>query len=159
MGTIGESLATKFEVTNQEIIKTVESASDDQWGRVTAAEGWPAGVALHHIAESYGGLTFMVQAIATGAEMPAFTPEMLNQGNAEHAVRAATATKAETVQLLQNSGKAAAEMLRSLSDEQFAKSASMPLLGGAEMSAHQLAEGVLVGHGAGHLQGVKAAIE
>ncbi len=156
MAAIGESLATKFEATNEEIIKTVESASDEQWHK-TAPEGWSTGVTCHHIAESYGGLTQMVQAIATGMPLPNFTPEMLSQGNAEHAVRAANATQAETAQILRDSGKAAAAMLRSLTDEQFAATAAMPF-GGAPMSAQQVAEAVLVGHGAGHHAGAKSAM-
>ncbi len=152
MATIGESIATQFEATNEEIIKSVESASSEEWHK-TGPEGWSMGVTLHHIAESYGGLTQMVQAIATGMPLPNFTPEMLNQGNAEHAVRAANATQAETAQILRDSGKTAAAMLRSLTDEQFAATAAMPLLGGASMSAQQLAEAVLVGHGAGHHAG------
>jgi hypothetical protein len=153
---IGEDLARRFEETNEQVIRAVEGASDEQW-RKTAPEGWASGVTLHHVAESYAGLTQMVRAIATGGELPPLTRETLDRGNAEHAKRAANATAAETAKILRENGKQAAEMLRSLSDEQFAKTASMPLLGGQAMSAQQVAEAVLVGHGAGHLKGVQAA--
>lgn len=155
---IGEDLARQFEATNEKVIRAVEAASDEQWRR-TAPEGWPAGVTLHHIAESYAGLTQMVQAIATGGELPPLTRELLDQGNAEHATRAANVSQAETAAILRDSGQKAAAMLRSLSDEQFGNDAPMPLLGGQRMTARQVAEAVMVGHGAGHLEGVQKAFQ
>jgi predicted lipoprotein len=153
--TVGEKLATKFEEANDKVIATVEGASNEQW-KLKAAEGWPSGVTLHHIAESYAGLTQMVKAVAEGTELPHLTKEMLDQGNAEHATRAADATQAETAQILRESGKEASAMLRSLSDAEFSRRAAMPL-GGAEMSAQEIAEAVLLGHGLGHLKGVQEA--
>lgn len=152
---IGETLATRFEEANAEVIATVETASDAQW-KLASPEGWTAGVTLHHIAESYAGLIEMVQGIAAQAKPPAITKEMLDQANAEHAIRAANATPQETVQLLRDSGNAAAAMLRSLSDEEYARTVTMPL-NGAEMSAQQAAEAALIGHGLGHLKGIDEA--
>lgn len=157
MATTGESLAEKFEKTNNEILSKVESLSDAQWGR-TSSEGWLVGVTVHHIAESYTGLAGLVQTIATGGQVPQLTMEMINQGNAEHAIRAAGATKAETVQKLREAGAATSTMLRGLTDEQCAKTGMMPIAGFGEMSAAQAAEALLVGHGAGHFEGVKSAV-
>jgi uncharacterized damage-inducible protein DinB len=155
MTSVGETLATKFEAANNEIIDRVGNLSDEQWARV-GPEGWSVAVTAHHIAESYGGLTGLVQTVATGGPLPPLTPELLNQGNAEHAVRAAGATKAETIQLLRDSGQNAATMLRSLTDEQCARTATMPLAGNREMSAAQFAEGALIGHGNGHFAGIES---
>jgi hypothetical protein len=153
---IGEDLACRFEETNQTLIKAVEGASDEQW-RATAPEGWPAGVTLHHVAESLAPLAEMVRGIALTGEGPSITQEQLNQGNAEHAARAANVTQAETARILRESGPGAAQMLRSLSDQQLANDAPMAMLNGQRMSAQQVAEAVLIGHGAGHLQGVLGA--
>lgn len=153
---IGEDLARRFEETNEALVKAVEGASDEEW-RATAPEGWPAGVTLHHVAESVTPLTEMVRGIALRGEGPAVTQEQLNQGNAEHAARAANATRAETARILRESGPGAVEMLRSLTDEQFATDAPMVMLNGQRMSAQQVAEAVLIGHGATHLQGVQGA--
>ncbi len=155
---IGEDLARQFEETNERIIRAVEGASDEQWRR-TAPEGWPAGVTLHHIAVSLEPVAEMVRTIATGGELPAFTSDMLNEGNAQHAVQAANDTQAETAAILRDSGKKVAEMLRSLSDKQYGQDAAMPLMGGQRMTARQVAEGVVVGHGAGHLEGVQKAFD
>jgi len=152
----GTELAALFEQSNADMITAVEKLNDEQWMK-PSPEGWTVGVAAHHVAESQGALTGMVTAIATGQTLPPFTMEMLNQGNAEHAQRASGCTRDETLQLLKETGEKAADMLRGLTDEQLARTTPMPLMGGTEMSAEQVVEGILLGHIAGHLDGVKAA--
>ncbi|MEO6399148.1 MAG: DinB family protein, partial [Tepidiformaceae bacterium] len=154
MGATGESLAAKVEATNNELLETVEGLSDEQWAMKCADEGWPVGVTAHHVAESLAAVTGLVQAVANGAQVPPFTMEMLDKGNAEHAVRAANVTKAETAKLLRENIAAGSAALRGLQDDQFEKSATMPA---GEMSAAQLVEGIMVGHAGMHLAGIKAA--
>ena len=36
-----EALVTKFEAANNDVIATVEAASDEQWAAICAAEGYP----------------------------------------------------------------------------------------------------------------------
>ena len=155
MTTTGETLAQHFDAANSQIIQKVGALPDESWD-LTAPEGWPVGVTVHHIAESYEGLAGMVQTIATGGQFPPLTQEMLDKGNAQHAIRAAGVTKAETLQLLHEWGRVAAAMLRSLTDEQLATTAPMPLAGQQEMSAAEVAESVLIGHGKTHFAGVEA---
>jgi hypothetical protein len=44
-----EALAGKFEAENNELIATVEAASDEQWAAVTSDDGWSVGVVAHHV--------------------------------------------------------------------------------------------------------------
>jgi uncharacterized damage-inducible protein DinB len=155
MGARGEALAQQFEQTNQAVIDTVQSASDAKWKASCQAEGWSAGVTAHHIAGSHEAIAGLVQAAANGQPLPPITPEMLNQGNAQHAQQFANCTKQETLELLRSKGAAAASMLRGLSDEQLDRKGT---LFGGEMTAQQIAENVLIGHPQGHLQSIKAAI-
>ena len=145
MGAIGEQLASRFEASNTELITRVESMTDSEWAHPTAVEGWPAGVTAHHVAEAAASLTGLVQTVAQGGQLPPITMDMLNAGNAEHALRAANVTREETAALLRTNGEAAAKMLRSLSDEEFARTGVLPAMG-APMSAQQFAENVLIGH-------------
>ena len=61
----------------------------------------------------------------------------------------------DTVALLRSSGADAAAVIRGLSDEQLDRSAPMAFAGGAEMSAVQLVEGILLAHPAQHLASIK----
>lgn len=152
MATRGEQLATQFEAANKQFITTVESMSATDWKKICPAEGWPVNVTAHHAAESIGGLTGLVQMLAEQGQVPPFTLDQINSGNAEHAVRAVDVTKDEVLALARTGGEKAASYLRGLTDEQLAKSAALPLMGGATFSAQQLAETLLIGHLAGHGQ-------
>ena len=154
MASTGESLAEKFEATNRELLGVVEGLSDKHWRMVCEGEGWPVGVTAHHVAESLGAVTGLVQAVATGAQIPPITMDMLNQGNAEHAVRAANVTKAETAKLLRENIAAGATLLRGLDDSQFAGTAMLPF---GEMSAAQIVEGIMIGHTGMHIEGIRTA--
>jgi uncharacterized damage-inducible protein DinB len=150
-------LATKLDDANAAVIEAVEKCSDEEWRRVTSSEEWSVAVTAHHIAVSHGPVMGLVELVATGGEVPPITMEMIHAGNAQHAQEHANCTREEVLELLKRDGKAAADKLRGLSDEQLNRTASMAFAGGAEMSAAQLAEMILIGHPVQHLESIKAA--
>ena len=154
----GAKLAQQFEAANDELIKAVDGCSDEQWRATCAGEQWSVAVTAHHVAVSHEGIAGFIQAIANGQPVPPLTGEMLEQGNAEHARQYANCTKNETVELLRRNGKAAASMLRGLSDEQLERGAEIPLVGGRRMTASEMAEMVLIGHPRSHLESIRAAL-
>ncbi|MEX2238563.1 MAG: hypothetical protein WEB00_13625 [Dehalococcoidia bacterium] len=81
--------------------------------------------------------------------------EMINEANAQHAKAAAGVSKFETLELLRSGGKTAADMLRSLDDEQLATTASLPAFGPRRVEATTVAEMVLIGHPKSHLESLK----
>ncbi len=152
-----EELTAKFEAANEQVIAAVESCSDAQWGAISAAEQWSAGVVAHHIAMGYSGILGFAQMIATGQTLPPLTTEMIDGMNAEHAQQFAKVTKAETLDLLRTNGSAAAAMLRGLSDEQLDQTASSPVLGPEPVSTQQMIEGALFGGTQEHLASFRQA--
>jgi len=150
-------LAAKLEATNAAVIEAVESSSDADWQSVTPSEGWSVGVAARHIAISHVPIMGLVELVANGGEVPEITMEMFHAGNAQHAQEHAACTKDEVLEILRRDGKVAADKLRGLSDEQLDRKAAMAFAGGAEMSALQIVEGILLGHPAQHLESIKAA--
>jgi len=98
----------------------------------------------------------MVQAVANGMPLPPITMDIVDGGNAEHAKQFANCTKAETLDLARKNSAGATSMLRSLSDEQLGKTATVAFMNNATVSAAQLAEMLVVGHVQGHLQSIKA---
>ncbi len=152
-----EALAAKFEQANNDVIATVEQASDDQWKAVCADEGWSVGVTAHHIASGTPLISGLVQALASGADIPPLTTEQLDQGNAKHAEEHADCTKEETLEMLRSGGSAAATAVRGLSDDQLDRSSAV-LAGAPDMSVEQVIENVLIHSATGHLASIKKSI-
>ncbi len=158
MGQRGNELAERFEQVNNALIAAVERCSDEQWRKICSSEGWSVGVTAHHAGTSHEGIAGFVQAVATGQPAPPLTMEMIDAGNAQHAREHANCTKAETLDLLRNGGKAAAEMLRGFSDGQLDRTAPMAFAGGTPWSTEQIVNRVLIGHPEEHLQSIKQAM-
>jgi hypothetical protein len=152
------SLVQRFESANTALIASVEACSDADWQRVTSEEGWPVGVAAHHVARSYPAIGGFVVSIANGTPPIPLTPEMLDANNAQHAVEAATCTREETLDLLRQNGQAASDALRGLRDDQLRRTAPLVLMGGAEVSAEQMIELAMIGHPVEHLASIENAI-
>src|SRR5215467_9492288 len=85
MGAKGEAYAKQFEAKAEEAAATVEKLSDADWRKTTAAEKWTVAATAHHIARSFEPITGMIQGLAAGRTLPHFTPQMLDEMNAEHA--------------------------------------------------------------------------
>jgi hypothetical protein len=113
-------------------------------------------VVAHHIAESHETLANLIHTIANGGQVPVITADFVNGLNADHANRAAECQKDETLELARTGGVQAASMLRTLAEEQFARTAVMPAAGG-EVDAATLSEVLLIGHIGMHLESIKTA--
>jgi uncharacterized damage-inducible protein DinB len=151
-------LADRLVAANAAVIEAVENSSDADWQRVTSSEGWTVGVTARHIAVSHVPIMGLVELVATGGEVPPITIEMFHAGNAQHAQEHASCTREEVLEILRRDGKAAADKLRGLSDEQLDNAAELPLLGGRRLSAAEIVETGLIGHPRSHLESIRAAL-
>jgi hypothetical protein len=79
--------------------------------------------------------------------------DMINKGNAEHAVQFANATKGETLALLRQNGAAAAATVRGLGDTHLDR-----VGGSMGMTAAQVIERILIGHVVDHHGSIRKAI-
>jgi uncharacterized damage-inducible protein DinB len=148
-------LAARLESANAAVIEAVEGCTPEEWTRVTSSEGWSVGVTARHIAISHLPIMGLVELVANGGDVPPITMDMFHANNAQHAQEHASCTRDEVLEILKRDGTAAAEKLRGLSDEQLDRSAPMAFAGGAQMSAVQLVEGILLAHPAQHLASIK----
>jgi uncharacterized damage-inducible protein DinB len=153
-----QALAERFERANGALIGTLQQCSEADWRKSCQAEGWTVAATGHHVAGAHEPIAGFVQMIATGQQLPPLTMEQLHQMNAQHAQEFASCDKAETVELLRRNGTAAANVVRGLSDEQLSRSAPMPLMGGAQVSARQMIENVLIGHLQEHSGSIRSAL-
>ena len=87
----------------------------------------------------------IIGAIAAGHDLPHFTPQMLDEMNAQHAVEFAGCTRTETAALLKKGAAAAAAAVRGLSDEQLAKRGTV-FAGMPPMSTEEMVQRALLDH-------------
>ena len=152
-----EALAAKFEAVNGDVIATVDAASDEHWAAICAVEGWSVGVVAHHIGEGYPLITALIQALGSGADVPSWTIDKIDQSNKEHAAQFASVTKEETLKALRSDGSGAASAVRSLSNDQLIRRGEV-IAGAPPMTAEQVIENSLIGSTAGHLASIKKTI-
>jgi hypothetical protein len=156
MGTQGDALAAKVQQTSEQLISMIQSCPDDKWSMKTSAEGWSVAVAAHHAAGGFGATSQLVGAIAKGMPVPPLTAEIIDAGNAKHAQDFVRCTKAETIDLARKESASAAALLRGLSDEELARTATLFFAGPDPIPAAKIAEFLVIGHPAGHMESMKA---
>ncbi|MGE0542013.1 MAG: maleylpyruvate isomerase N-terminal domain-containing protein [Dehalococcoidia bacterium] len=101
-----EQMAERFAHAHGELTSIAERCSGAEWQARCAAEGWPVGTVVYHVAIDYPALLDVLQAIATGVPPPSVTREQLDQRNAQHAQRCAGLSRQEILVRLQRNGEA-----------------------------------------------------
>jgi uncharacterized protein (TIGR03083 family) len=157
MGAKGEAFAKEFEAKVREATALLEKLTDADWKKSTAAEKWTVSAAAHHVASTYEPITGIIKAIAAGQTMPPFTPQMLDEMNAQHAKEFAGCDKAETIALFKKGAAAAAAAVRGLSDADLAKSGTV-FTGMPPMSAEDMVKRALLGHIDEHIGSIRTTI-
>jgi hypothetical protein len=146
-----EELARQFEETNRRFVEAVQNCSDEKWRSTPSGEQRSVGTIAHHVATSHMQVVGIAQSVGSGAPAPAITMEMIDQGNAQHASQNPNPSREETLGLLQQDGEKAAGIIRSMTDEQLAKTLTMPAAD-SPITTAQFIEMVGIGHPAGHMQ-------
>jgi DinB superfamily len=127
MGTKAQALGKQFEEKARAAVATLEKLGDAEWQKVTAAERWTVGVTAHHLAGALEVVAGIVTGIVSGglASRGDFTRAMLDEMNAQHAKEHAHCTRAETLAFFQQGAAKAFSVVRSLTDDQLAKSGTV----------------------------------
>jgi uncharacterized damage-inducible protein DinB len=157
MGAKAEALAKQYEAKVQDATATLEKLSDADWKKTTAGEKWTVAVVAHHVASGHEGIANIIKAVSAGQGLPGFTMDVLHDMNAKHAQEHAHAAKADTVALHKKNAAAAASIVRSLSDDQLAKS-GVVLQGMPAMSVEQIVTGILINHVDDHMGSIKKTV-
>jgi len=151
------ALAWRFTHANDALIELVERSTPEQWRAICADTGWSVAVQAHHIADNHAHLAGMIRQIAVG-QPPAPVPvEIKDAANARHAEAYANVTQAETVALLRRNGALAAEIYRSLTDEQLVRTA-VTLVGAPPSTVVGLINYLAIGEIERHGQAIREAI-
>jgi len=151
------ALADDFASVNEDAVAFARSCGDEDWMVVVPGEGWTVGVLLHHIAEGHAHGLEWLAAMASGQPVTD-TAEGIDDQNAEHARRAASVDRAETVELLVRNGTALEAALRALSDVELDTLAPFGPAGGRELPTEALAA-VAARHAREHLGHARDAVD
>jgi DinB superfamily len=158
MGAKTGALAAELEGKARDAVATLEKLGDEDWRKVTAAEKWPVGVTAHHLAVGLEAVAGIVTGIVSGAPPRGiFTRPMLDQMNAQHAKEHGDITRAETLSLLRKGAATASAVVRGLSDDQLAKSATV-FTDGPPMTAEQLIRLGLLSHVEEHMDSIRKTV-
>ena len=157
MGSKGEDYAKQLEVKADGAVAVLEKLSDTDWKKTTAAEKWTVAATAHHIARSYEPITHIIKTLAAGQALPHFTPQMLDEMNAQHAKEFASCSKGDTIDLLKKGAASTAAMLRSLSDAELAKSGTV-FAGLPPMTAEDMAKRALLDHIDEHFGSIRKTV-
>jgi hypothetical protein len=117
-----EELAAKFEAKHREFVDFVEGLTDVQWLTLVPNEERSVAALVHHIAWAYLIEIEPFHAMALGRPDAPWTLDALNAVNLEHASEFAECAKQETLDLLNDNAARTAAIVRSLTEEQLARS-------------------------------------
>lgn len=151
----GATRAQEMIDANAEFVAFVATCTDDDWGRVCAAEGWPVGVVAHHIAWGHAVAAGWIRTIRSGKDVPG-SPQTHDAGNEAKAAEMAGVSRDEVIRIADRNLNELTALLRSLTEEDLEKSATFGPAGGVNMSVDNLAGAR--GHLDRHLRSIRAAV-
>ena len=155
-----EALADRIEEGANGLASFVEGLSDAEWNTPVPGSGRdsrPVCVAVHHVASVYPIEIELARGIAAGNEV-GVTWENVAELNAGHAKDNAGVSKADAIALLKANAKAAADAVRTFTDEQLDTAAPFGLSFGAPVTAQFVLEDHAVRHSWHHLARIKSAL-
>ena len=150
-------LAARLGQANTEVIEFVRACPPTRWAAKTRAEGWTVAAAAMHIAFGHMTIVPWVHRLSAGLPVTETTSDFA-VFNAADGQKHANADPTEVVECLRTYGDAALRYVRGLTDEELEGKARFEPAG-AELTAAQLVEGVLLGHVTGHFASMRAATD
>src|SRR5205809_801625 len=116
MTTRTEQLASRLEQGATALAEFAERLSDAEWRTPLPGDGRAVGVVVHHVASVYPIELELARTVASGKPIVGITlDDAIKKMNAQHAAENASASKAETLELLRRNSAAAAAAVRAFS--------------------------------------------
>ena len=153
-----EQLLAQVEEATAATTAVIEKCREVEWSTAVPDEKRTVGVVLHHIAYAYPFAVEWACQLVRGEGAPAVTYNDVHAINHQHAEAQTNVDPATTLALLQTNAKAAQEQLEQLTDADLQLSASLPLIGGQEISVQQMVQWFLVNHAHNHLAAIHKTI-
>lgn len=158
MGTRADALAGRIEQGAAMLAAFGEELSDAQWRTPVLPDGRPVGVIIHHVASVYPLEIQLAQTLADGNPISGVTWDAVATMNAQHARDNAAITRADTLGLLRQNSKAAADAVRLMTNEQLDRAATVSLYGDAPLTTQFFIEDHALRHSFHHLAKIRTAL-
>ena len=158
MGIRAEALADRLEQGARVLLDFVAALPESEWQNLCADEGRAVSVMAHHVASAYLVEMDLVRVLATGQPIAGVTWDMIHELNAKHADTYAGADRQQTLALLLQNSREAANAVRALSDEQLDRAAPVSLHWEAPLTAQYFIEEHTIAHSYRHLASIRAAV-
>lgn len=155
MSTRSEALARRIEEGAAQLAAFAQSLSDAQWNTVVQPDGRTVGVIVHHVAHMYQIEVQLASQIAAGRAIEGVTWGQVALINATHAREHAHVTRIEAVTHLRKESLAAANAVRTFTNEQLDRAAAVSLNGGAPLTAQFFIEDHALRHSWHHLARIR----
>jgi DinB superfamily len=147
-------VADEYDALMAQVIAVADGCSPADWTTNCANERRPVGVMFDHIAEINADVVRWVQEFLSGRPVE-LTREMITQRNAEHARKAVTRPREETLRDLKAGSERTSEFIRALTAEQLAVTQEW---GWAGTQTVGWVARVAILHPTSHLKSIKEAL-
>ena len=153
------ALAKALEDGARALAAFANTLSDEEWEmRPLQHDNRKVGVIVHHVAIVYP-LEVEFALSVVNQDPAGITAKDINDMNAGHALQNDAVTKEEALRLLAVNSAAAADKIRSFSDEDLDAAAPVPLYGNAVLTCQFILEDHAVRHSSHHLSRLQAALK
>jgi hypothetical protein len=152
------ALADRIEQGASALGAFAESLSDVEWQMIVPGEERTVGILVHHIASMYPVEIDLARELAVGKSITGVTWDAVDQMNAEHAQEHTEVDQQETIDLLRQNSKVAAERVRTFTDEELDKAATVSLNADAPLTAQFFIEDHALRHSFHHFAEMRALL-
>jgi ubiquinone/menaquinone biosynthesis C-methylase UbiE len=160
-GRRAELLADRIEEGAVRLEEYVRHLTAKEWKLPVVEGGKPGrtvGVVVHHVANMYPIEIEVAQKIAGGHPVTHITGDVINSLNGEHATEQANPSKADTLVLLRENSRQAANAVRNMTDAELDRAAPFSLSFGAPVTAQFVIEDHALRHSWHHLARIRKAV-
>lgn len=159
MSSRSNALADRLEAGAHALASLAEELTDAQWSAPVPPDGRAAGVIVHHVASMYPIEVDIARTIASGKPITGLTWPGIAEVNAKHAGANAAPGKPEALELLRRNARAAADAIRSFTDQDLDRTVPVSLYADAPLTAQFFIEDHAVRHSFHHLAKIRAALQ
>jgi len=153
-----EALALRLERGAGELVALAEGLSETDWSRSLPGGRRKVGVIIHHVASVYPVEIELAQMLGAGNPITEATNKVIDEMNASHASEFHSVGKEETIRLLKQNSKIAADAVRSFTDEELDSSGTVSLNSDAPLTAQFFIEDHALRHSYHHLAQLREAL-
>jgi DinB superfamily len=152
------ALADRLELGARALATFASGLSEAEWETRLPGDGRRIGTVVHHVASVYPLEVQLAQTVADGKPVTGVTMDDVHQMNARHADENAAVTKAVALALLRDNSAAAAAAIRTFTDEQLDRAATVSLYADALLTSQFVLEDHAVRHSSHHLARIRKAL-